>query len=281
MPTNNPISLSVLVLTRDSADTLETCLASLQFADHVLVLDSGSQDATEAIARRWGADFVTRPWRGFTQQRNDALALCRHPWVLVVDSDEAVSEALAQELGALFRDGQAHAGYRIPERVRFHRRWLRWGGIYPGHHLTLFDRRRGRFAAAGPDVHEGAQVDGSIGTLNGFKFHYAYPSFRLALEKLNRYTDLEAQGRAAAGEKASVYGLTWRPLERFVKNYFLKLGLLDGLEGFLYCSLTALYAFSIQAKLHGLERGVRPVPVPGAADPAGPGGAAVPTAAAL
>src|SRR5665213_3664433 len=90
--------LSVIVLTQDSAETLGACLASLAFADQVVVVDSGSRDASLSIARAFGATVKTHAWKGYTAQRNFGLRLCKHPWVLSVDSDEVVSPELAQEI---------------------------------------------------------------------------------------------------------------------------------------------------------------------------------------
>jgi glycosyltransferase involved in cell wall biosynthesis len=246
--------LSAVVLTKDSAETLGACLASLDFADEVLVVDSKSRDASREIAKAMGARVIVRPWPGYTQQRNFALSQCKHDWVLSVDSDEVVTPELAQEiLEALRRPGE-HRGFLIPERIRFFQHWLRWGGIYPGHHLTLFNHRYANYGHGAADVHEGIQVEGLLGKLTHFKLHHAYPSFRLALRKLNRYTTLEAEGRWQHGIRPSLYGLFWRPMERFFKNYIIKLGFLDGLEGFLYCYLTAHYSFVIAVKLYERER---------------------------
>jgi hypothetical protein len=199
---------------------------------------------------------VPKGWQGFTEQRNFALQLCKNPWVLSVDSDEVVTPELAQEVQGVLQLPLATTprAYQIPERVRFFSRWLRHGGIYPGHHVTFFQRRHGFYGHGAANVHEGVQVDGPYGRLNGFKLHHAYPSFRLALRKLNRYTTLEAQGRWDHGSRPSLYGLLWRPIERFIKNYFFKLGFLDGIEGFLYCYLTAHYSFVIHVKLYERAR---------------------------
>jgi glycosyltransferase involved in cell wall biosynthesis len=246
--------LSAIVLTQNSGATLDACLSSLAFCDEILVVDSGSSDASLRIARAHGARVRHQPWLGYTRQRNAALAWAQHAWVLSVDSDEVVPGALALEIRLALSQPTPHAGFYIPERVRFFRRWLRWGGIYPGYHLTLFRRDRVRYGHGPADVHEGPILQGSSGRLRNFKLHHAYPSFRLALRKLNRYTSLEAQGRWQKGKRATLYGIFWRPLERFLKNYFLKLGFLDGWEGFLYCYLTAHYAFVTHIKLYEQEK---------------------------
>jgi glycosyltransferase involved in cell wall biosynthesis len=252
---NKKLPISAAVITRNSGATLERCLASLSFLADVVVVDAGSGDDTLAIAGRAGARIFNRAWTGYTDQRNFALDQCLYAWVLVVDADEAVSLGLARELGQVMADTERLDAYQIPFQNLFLGRWLRHGGLYPDHHLRFFNRRKFRFQQ-GPygDVHEGVQADGPVGTLAQPMVHHAYPGFGKNLSKLGFYSGLEAEGRFRKGLRAGWYGFTWRPLERFLKNYFLKAGFLDGMEGFLYCSLTALYAFSINARLWELSR---------------------------
>jgi glycosyltransferase involved in cell wall biosynthesis len=245
--------LSVIVLTKDEEKNLPGCLQSLRFADQVVVVDSQSSDRTVAIARQAGASVFARPWPGFTAQRNFAISKCRHQWVLSVDADERISGRLAREIGLILEQGPTCEGYRIPEVNNYFGRWLRWGGIYPSDHLILFDRRLARYSSASADVHEGVQLQ-KTGFLRGHLIHHAYPSIELALEKLNRYTDLEARGRHGQGQRAGVYDLAWRPLERFLKNYIFKAGFLDGPQGLLYCALTAYYSFATNLKIWEIQR---------------------------
>ena len=161
---------------------------------------------------------------------------------------------LAHAIARAMREGPSFDAYRVPELNNYFGRWLRHGGIYPGHHVSLFDRRKGVYEAGVANVHEDLHFK-VTGRLEGHMLHYAYPSFSLALEKLNRYTDLEASGRFEKGIQATASGIFWRPFERFVKNYVFKKGFRDGMEGFLYCLLCALYAFVLQLKLRELGRG--------------------------
>jgi glycosyltransferase involved in cell wall biosynthesis len=243
------LPVSVVVLTKDEEHNLPGCLESLAWAAQVVVVDSRSTDRTLAIAKKFGADTYMRPWPGYTAQRNFALSKCRQPWVLSVDADERVAPDLQEAIRALLSGppGAAeHSGYRVPEVNEYFGRWLRHGGIYPGEHMVFFRREGAVYQSGKADVHEGVQVS-DPGRLKGHLIHHAYPGLELALDKLNGYTSTEALGRRADG--MSLYGLLWRPLERFLKNYVAKMGFLDGVQGLLYCYLTAYYTFVFNLKI--------------------------------
>jgi len=252
-PARGSVPLSVTVITHNEESNLPGCLSSLGFAAEIVVVDSESTDRTAAIAEAAGAQVFVRPWPGFTAQRNFSLAQCNYEWVLSVDADERTSLTLACELAALLKDGPRHSAYRIPEINRYFGRWLRHGGVYPGYHISLFDRSRHRYESGPADVHEDVH-SGDAGALEGHILHLAYPDFSLALAKLNRYTDLEAEGRYAKGQRAHLFTIIRRPIGRFCTNYFFKFGFLDGVQGFLYCCLTGLYAFATSVKIWEISR---------------------------
>jgi glycosyltransferase involved in cell wall biosynthesis len=240
------LPVSAVVLTKNEEKNLAGCLESLRWAAQVVVVDSQSTDKTVALAKKMGADVFVRPWPGYTAQRNFALSKCRQPWVLSVDADERVAPDLKAAIEALLTAGPDRQGYRVPEINNYFGRWLRRGGIYPGEHMVFFRRQGARYESGKADVHEGVQVD-NPGLLSGHLIHHAYPSIELALDKLNSYTTAEAKGRQ--GDGVSIYGLLWRPWERFLKNYVIKLGFLDGVQGLLYCTLTGYYTFVFNLKI--------------------------------
>lgn len=240
------LPVSVIVLTKNEEANLPDCLKSLDWAAQVVVVDSQSTDQTLAVAKKYKADTYLRPWPGYTAQRNFALSKCRQPWVLSVDADERVAPDLKMAIETLLHEGPPKAGYRIPEVNNYFGRWLRHAGIYPGEHMVFFRRAGATYESGRADVHEGVQV-ADPGRLNGHLIHYAYPSIELALDKLNSYTSTEARGRM--NDRVTIYGLVWRPLERFIKNYVFKGGFLDGVQGLLYCYLTGYYTFLFNLKI--------------------------------
>lgn len=248
------LPVSVIVLTKDEEPNLPGCLASLIWAAEVVVIDSGSKDKTMAIARKAKARVYVNPWPGFTAQRNFALSKCSQPWVLSLDADERAAPDLVAAIRGLLNAGPDKAGYRVPEVNNYFGRWLRYGGIYPGAHMVFYRRAGARYQSGEADVHEGVQVP-DPGLLNGHLIHHAYPSLELALDKLNSYTTVEAEGRLKRGVKPSWRGLLFKPIERFFKNYVLKRGFLDGPQGLLYSALTGYYTFVFHLKIW--ERSLR------------------------
>lgn len=242
------LPVSVIILTKDEERNLPGCLASLTWAAQVLVVDSGSSDATVAVARRGGAQVLVNPWPGFTAQRNFALGKCTQPWVLSVDADERVGADLVEGIRELLAGGPGRRGYRVREVNDYFGRWLRHGGIYPGEHMIFFRREGARYVSGNADVHEGVQV-ADPGRLRGHLVHHAYPSLELALDKLNSYTTVEAQGRLKAGGQAGWDDLLVRGPHRLLKNYLWKKGFLDGVQGLLYCYLTGYYTFCFHLKI--------------------------------
>jgi glycosyltransferase involved in cell wall biosynthesis len=263
--------LSGVVICHQEADRIADCLRSLAFCDEVLVVDSGSTDGTQDLARQLGARVLERPWPGHVAQKEFAIRAARHDWVLSLDADERCSATLAAEVEALRAAGFAGPpGFRIPRMTSYLGRWIRHGGWYPEHRLRLFDRRRGRWT--GHDPHDRVEVDGEVGRLRGRIFHDSFRSFAEHLRTIDRYTTTMAEGMQARGRIARPLDLLTHPLARFVRFYLLRLGFLDGWRGLLIALLAAHYARLKYAKLLAMQRGA-PTPPP---DDAMPGTFGVP-----
>ena len=195
------MTLSVIVITRNEAAHIGDCLDSVAFADEIIVLDSGSTDATREIARARGARVEVAPdWPGFGPQKNRALALATGDWVLSIDADERVTPELAgairQAIGA-----PAAEAYRIARLSNFCGRWIRHSGWWPDYVVRLFRREAGRFTDAA--VHERVEVRGRTGTLSGHFLHYPYATLEVFIDKINRYST-EAARAAFAKLSASM-----------------------------------------------------------------------------
>lgn len=245
--------LSVTIITRNEQDNLARALESVRWADEILVVDCGSTDETVAIARAFGARVSTRDWPGYVAQKNHAADLASHDWILSLDADECVSEALGDEIRTLLNEEPAAAGYRIP-RVSFYLgRWIRTTTWYPDHQLRLYDRRRGRWH--GRHVHEGVKVEGEPGVLTGELEHYSYGSISEHLERMNLYAGLAARGLHEDGGMASIGRLALAPPLAFVTNYVLRGGYRDGRAGFIVSALNSFYVFLKFARLWELQQG--------------------------
>lgn len=230
------VKLSVALITKDEEANLARTLASVSWADEIVIVDAGSTDRTGDIAREFGAKFFVEPWRGFGAQKNLAIGRCTGEWVLSLDADEEVSAELAAEMRALLSGKPECDAYFLPRKNFFLGRWMRRGGYWPDAKLRLFRRGMAEFEERA--VHETAHSAGRAGTLRGCLLHHAYPRLDLYIEHMNRYSTLGAEQGAAAGKTSRswpsfLWNVVLTPAATFAYNYVARLGVLDGREGLL------------------------------------------------
>ena len=242
---------SVVIITRDAAPQLEACLGSASFADELLVVDSGSTDQTLKIAQTMGARIIEKDWLGFGRQKQFAVDEATNDWVLCLDADERVSEALKSAILAELAAPRANA-FTMARCNRFLGRWLRHGEGYPDLSLRLFHRRHARWSEDA--VHERIIPDAPPVRLSGDLLHDSAESLEKYLEKQNRYTTLQAKQLLSDGRKAGFGHLLFSPLLRFLKFYFLRLGFLDGLPGLIHITIGCMNSFNKYAKLMALTK---------------------------
>lgn len=239
----------------NEADRIGDCLASLDFCDEILVVDSHSTDETREIAAAAGARVVERDWPGHVAQKEFAIRAAEYDWVLCVDADERVGPELRAEIVAL-REARfpGHAGWRFPRLSSYLGKPVRYGTWYPDRQLRLFDRRRGRWS--GHDPHDRVELDegAPVGELRGELRHHPYRSISEHLRYIDRYTTTMAEGMYERGRRATTLDLIARPAWRFVRFYFLGRGFLHGWRGLLLASLASHYVRMKYAKLRELER---------------------------
>ena len=229
-------TLSVAIITRNEEANLARTLASIAWADEIVVVDSGSDDRTEEIARSYPTQFFLEPWKGFAAQKNSAIDKCSGDWILSLDADESLSDQLSQEIQKLLAGDPPCDGYALPRRNLFLGRWIRFGGFYPDPKLRLFRRGAGTFEAR--LVHETVQLVGRAGRLRGDMVHDAYPTLSGYIAHMDRYSTLGAEhavqtGTSVASVPSFLAHTCLNPLGTFLYNYFLRLGFLDGREGLL------------------------------------------------
>lgn len=227
--------LSVAIITLNEEANLARTLQSLTFADEVIILDAASTDRTAAIAAEHKARFFTGPWKGFGTQKNAALDKCTGEWVLSLDADEVVTPELAASIQKLLDGEPAHAAWFVSRRNLFLGRWMKHGGYYPDRKLRLLRNGSARFEERA--VHETLQFTGSTGNLEGDLVHYAYPTLRLYIEHMDRYSTLAAQQFEKRSTSLSAFnflsGVLLNPVATFFYNYIVRLGVFDGREGLL------------------------------------------------
>jgi glycosyltransferase involved in cell wall biosynthesis len=227
-------SLSVALIAQDEAENLPCTLASVRFADEVVVVDSGSTDGTVELARAAGARVYEEPWKGFAAQKNAAIEHSTSEWVLSLDADEEVSAELAAEIEALLEGDPECQAYKVPRLNHFLGVPLRHGGYWPDPKLRLFRRGAAHFGERA--VHETILTTGKTGQLREHMIHHCYRTLDEYVEHMNRYSTAAARQLIADGRAPqTVAGLMWQavanPAATFVYNYFVRLGFLDGTAG--------------------------------------------------
>ncbi len=245
-------SLSAIVIARNEADNIKACLAGLAFADERLVIDGGSEDPTVAIAETAGARVVVlADWQGFGVQRQRAEALAQGDWILMVDADERVSNALADEIREAL-DGSHSTGiqvFEIPRLTAVFGQNIRHGGWYPDPVARLYAREAAGYDAA--RVHERLvpKPGVGIGRLEHPLLHQSYRDLPAYLAKSSLYATEWANEREVRGKRASLGQGFLHALGCFVRMYWLRAGFLDGSVGFLLAVLSAHSTFIKYAEL--------------------------------
>ncbi len=255
-PSTKPASptLSVVIVAKNEARNIAECVASASFADEVVVLDSGSSDRTAAIAAAAGARVVQTDWPGYGPQVARGFGLATSSWVLSLDADERITDALRAELLVAIRS-DAFDGYRIPRLSEFCGRFIAHSGWRPDHTLRLGRREAAGFT--GHFLHAHMTVRGRIGALQNDLVHFSYPDIHDVLEKLDRYSTGNARDMLAAGKSGSVGKAVWHGLFAFVRTYFFRLGFLDGRHGLMLAIYNAEYTYYKYIKLMFLQSPAR------------------------
>lgn len=224
------------------------CLDSVRWADEIVVVDSGSDDATVELARKYSQKVYMKPWEGYASSKNFGLQQCTSDWVLWLDADERVTKELKEEMQFVIGKGTTGpAAYEVPRKAFFLNRWIKHCGWYPGYVVRLF--RRGTGSWSDKKVHEHLEIEGATGRLRADLLHYTDPNLWHYFDKFNRYTTLAAEDLTVRQEKFRLSQLTVRPVWLFFRMYVLRLGFLDGVQGFILSVLSSCYVFTKYAKL--------------------------------
>ena len=247
------IQISATIITFNEDRNIARVIESLRCCDEILVLDSGSNDRTVEIAGNLGARVVEASWHGYAAQKNIAAELARHDWILSLDADESLSEALEAEIWHIKKTGPEYDGYTVPRLAQYLGKWILHSGWHPDRKVRLFDRRKATWV--GEFVHESVAVKGRVGHLKSSILHFTCDSLSEHLRSMDSYTTLAAQEIVSRGRTVSHSKLFFDPIWTFFQTYFLKRGFSDGVEGLAIAYMAALYNFVKYAKARGMSPG--------------------------
>ncbi len=250
-----PLKISAVIITYNEEANIERCLDSLEgTADEVLVVDSFSSDRTADICKSKGVDFIQHPFDGHIEQKNYALSCASNDYVLSLDADEALSQKLSQSIQAA-KQNWTEDGYSVNRLTNYCGKWIRHCGWYPDTKIRLWDRSKGHWGGVNPHDHVVMDEPIRIRHLSGDLLHYSYPTIRDHISQINSFSDIAARAAFEKGRQSNLaLDICLNPTLTFFKKYFLKLGLLDGYEGFVISISTAYGKFLKYIKLRELEK---------------------------
>jgi glycosyltransferase involved in cell wall biosynthesis len=238
--------ISVTIITFNEEQNIERCLDSIQWADEIVVVDSGSTDRTLTICQRYHCKIIEHPWCGFGFMKRLGVDSATHDWIFSIDSDEKMTDQLKSMIQQLLNQTQ-HAGYRV-KRISYYLEkkicYSGWNHDYP---LRLFNRKYGNFNDK--PIHESVQLIGKIGKIEAALLHYPYPTIASHVQKMNRYAELSAELSAKTGKSSSIATAILKGVIKFLKMYLLQLGFLDGRIGFILAFNSAFGVYLKYVKL--------------------------------
>ena len=234
------IKLSVTIITLNEERNLERCILSVkQVADEILVIDSLSTDQTVAIAERHGARIILQPFLGHLEQKNFATEKATHDWVLAIDADEELSPELIKSVLQV-KKAPACKAYHYNRLNNYCGHWIRHGAWYPDRKIRLYNRTAGEWMGENPhDRWTLYKTDEQPGLLKGDLLHYSYESISSHLKKIERYSDIAARQKVNKGQDCSLMKIWLGPKWKFFKDFYIRLGFLDGYWGYIVCRMNA------------------------------------------
>lgn len=245
------MKITATIITYNEERNIARAMESLRCCDEIVVVDSGSSDRTAEIAAKLGARVIETPWGGYARQKNYAADRATHDWILSVDADEALSEALEAEIWQIKKNGPRFDAYTVPRLAQYLGKWILHSGWYPDRKVRLYDRRKAQWV--GEYVHESVIVQGRVGHLESDLLHFTCNSLSEHLKTMDRYTTLAAEQLIAKGAHVGLRQLVFDPMWTFLRTLIVQRGFLDGFEGLTIAWMAALYNYVKYAKVRNMS----------------------------
>ncbi len=247
--------ISAVIITFNEEKNIGRCLASLQgIVEDIVVVDSYSNDKTEEICKQYNVRFVQHAFDGHIEQKNWAITQAKYPHVLSLDADEALDDTLRQSILNVKSDWKNN-GYTMNRLTNYCGSWVHHCGWYPDTKLRLWDSRLGSWGGDNPhDKYELHHEYNQTNHLKGDILHYSYYTLEDHYKQVTYFTDILAKAQYKKGKKAPLIVLLFSPVVKFIKDYIIKKGFLDGKVGFQICRISAYATFTKYRKLRRLHQ---------------------------
>jgi (heptosyl)LPS beta-1,4-glucosyltransferase len=242
-------NITSIVIAKDEESNIKRCIESqLGCIDEIIILvDDKTSDNTFEVAKEYiGVKAEVVKWQGYSETKKYAVSLANNNWIFWIDADEAITDGLRKEIINFKNSKPEFSAYSVSRKAYFLGRWIKHSGWYPGRVNRLFDKTKVQFSDN--EVHEYLIIDDPIGKLKSDLDHFTDPTIEHYFEKFNNYTTLAAEEMVKRGKNYSLINIILRPPLLFIKMYFLKLGFLDGIEGFILASFSSSYVFTKYCK---------------------------------
>lgn len=250
------MKISAVILTKNEEKNLEKCLKSLDFCDEKIIIDDFSTDKTISIAKKFNAKIYKRKLNdNFALQRNYGLSKVKFDWVLFLDADEIIDFELKKEISRVLHKDHNYNAFYLKRKDIFWKKKLQFGELYNASHtgfIRLIKKNKGSWFG---NIHEVYFVnEGKVGSLDGYIIHEAHDSVESFLRKINHYSTIRSNELFSKQITTNAFEIICFPFGKFIFNYFIKLGFLDGPEGFIYCFLMSFHSFLVRAKLFAKQK---------------------------
>lgn len=248
---NGANKISAVIITKNEESNIERCLKSLHWVDEIVVVDSGSTDITLEICKRYNCTIVETEWLGYGKTKQLAVNSAANSWVLSIDADEEVSINSIQAIKDSIEDHE-YTGYKVQIKSFYLGRMINHSGWGNEFKLRIFNKKAGNYNDS--EIHETVILKGEKAKLDVVFFHHTYPTLEKHLEKVNRYSSLQAKELFEMGKSYSILLIPIFVLNKFLSMYILKLGFWDGKEGFVLAYISAFGVFLKYTKLWKLNK---------------------------